>query len=354
MRTNTSKAWVNGVRLEQLDFNDPGQRTAFEELIQDMGYGMPYHSPRWLDLLETVLPQAKPSHLGVFELDALVGAFPSFQISPDGAPTVLNSLPFFGSHGGLLARPEHQGKVADLVTEHLNARGSNELASVTIVTPLESNSSWFKDRLNPDFIDDRIAQILEIPGSEEGLMEGYSRERRNNVRQARRKGVTVETGTTEKRIGWLKEQHKGRMEAIGGRRKPDAFFSWVLENATSNFVETVWAYLDGQIIGGMILFQWGSYVEYYLPAFDIEYSEYNPLPLIIHESILGSDQAQYWNFGGTREGQEGVHRFKRQFGADEVGYEYLVNVYDQTLLEKDPNEVLDAYPYWYVYPFDQA
>ena len=60
----------------------------------------------------------------------------------------------------------------------------------------------------------------------------------------------------------------------------------------------------------------------------------------------------YWNWGGTWRTQEGEYRFKRKWGAEDHSYRYFVWLRDRSILKRSPTEIVQAYPGFYVVPFD--
>ena len=63
------------------------------------------------------------------------------------------------------------------------------------------------------------------------------------------------------------------------------------------------------------------------------------------------DGYRIWNWGGTWPGQVGVYRFKRKWAAREEGYSYSTQLNDRSLLELSPAEILARYPSFFVVPF---
>ena len=60
-----------------------------------------------------------------------------------------------------------------------------------------------------------------------------------------------------------------------------------------------------------------------------------------------------WNWGGTWLSQEGVRRFKNKWAAQDVPYRYYTQVNDMSVLERTPRELLEAYPGFYLVPFNE-
>ncbi len=68
----------------------------------------------------------------------------------------------------------------------------------------------------------------------------------------------------------------------------------------------------------------------------------------MHETRNG---ARIWNWGGTRDGMEGVRHFQGKWGSRAGRYRYFVQVNDAALREASPDELVSRFPGFYVMPF---
>ena len=92
----------------------------------------------------------------------MVGALPLFIKYGKFGP-VINSLPFFGSHGGLLQNNEDDHNVSQAIHKELD-RIINELKALSctlISSPLQKNLSFYES-FNFNFHDERIGQITSL------------------------------------------------------------------------------------------------------------------------------------------------------------------------------------------------
>jgi lipid II:glycine glycyltransferase (peptidoglycan interpeptide bridge formation enzyme) len=112
---------------------------------------------------------------------------------------------------------------------------------------------------------------------------------------------------------------------------------------------------NGEIIGALLLFYYKDMVEYYTPAFKLEYSGLQPLSMLIFEGMKDAVKNAYtmWNFGGTWHSQQGVLKFKRSWGPRQSSYYYYINCYqDSDSIRSLPAETFtDEYKWFYVIPF---
>ena len=83
----------------------PADAAAYERIVRESPAGMLFHGLKWRDLLAD-FTGAEPVYLAARDGGKIAGVLPAFLKRNDRCGNVLNSLPFFGSHGGvLLARP---------------------------------------------------------------------------------------------------------------------------------------------------------------------------------------------------------------------------------------------------------
>src|SRR5262249_30675018 len=145
-----------------------------------------YQTWEYRNLLADLL-RARPVYAGAIDdSKRLAGALPLMECQgPFGK--VLNSLPFFGSYGGIIGRDQDARQA---LAEHYNAVASApEIAAATLVaSPLEPEPSIFLH----DFTDTRIGQVTYLNlGSDPraALLDSIDATARRNLRKAESSGV---------------------------------------------------------------------------------------------------------------------------------------------------------------------
>lgn len=113
--------------------------------------------------------------------------------------------------------------------------------------------------------------------------------------------------------------------------------------------------MDSAPIASLLVFCFNKTIEYFTPVIDKEHRSIQPMSLIIFDAFkdAATNGYNWWNWGGTWGSQEGVHRFKKSWGAIDKPYYYYTKIYDETLLSKTPAELLNDFPYFFVLPFDK-
>jgi len=342
-------------------------RIEYEDLVKTSNNGMLYHSIRWKCVLENVT-NAKPLYIVAKMNGEIIGALPAFMKRNKRYGNVLNSLPFYGSHGGPIVSPRLNEnnrvkvKKALLIAFKRLANENDCVLSTLITTPFETDLTVYKEVLKPDFTDSRIGQITtfreKITNVENEILYNTIEKRcRTAIRKAQKNGITVEFTEDLKSLEDLIKMHKKGILAKGGTPKPARFFKIATDGLSKNkSFKLLLARKNREIIGGLLLFYSKNIVEYYTPCFKTEFSELQPLSLLIYEAMKDSIKNGYkiWNFGGGGR-LAGVYKFKKSWGAKEYPYYYYINCYEDINYIKmaSVGTLLNEYKWFYVLPFNE-
>ena len=326
----------------------PELEPAYREYLQRAPGSLLYHSPRYGDLLKLLLG-CRAEYLIAVDGDEIVGALPlMFAEGDDGC--VCNSLPYYGSHGGIIT--ENAAARELLLDRYCEMLAQPETVAATYV---ENPFASTKTELPHTHVDRRIGQYTPLPPCDDPrtvILDNCEASTRRNVRKAERQGFQLATDASY--ICELQEIHEDNMAAIGGRAKKPLFFELVPELFRENDEFDVYAVLDGDVVtAALLVFYFGEAVEYFTPAVRQEYRSQQPLALAVITAMEDAALRGYrlWNWGGTWESQTGVYRFKRKWGALEAPYRYFTQVNDRRLLDTTPEELLARYPDFFVVPF---
>jgi CelD/BcsL family acetyltransferase involved in cellulose biosynthesis len=265
---------------------------------------------------------------------------------------VINSLPFFGSNGGVVAQSEAvRSLLWQSYAEMLEKPG---LASATVIgSPL----SKFSANVPCDLTDTRTGQVtyLDLVGDPElALMDKLDSTARRNVRKSQKSGVQVRIDNSA--LSMLAAIHCENMMAIGGRVKPKVFFELFPKHMTPGSDWNLYvATYQGVIVACLLLLYSGTTVDYYIPGTRLDDRNIQPSAALLFQAMLDAHSrgCRVWNWGGTWLSQEGVLRFKRKWGAVDQAYEYYIKVKNAALLDLDSQTLLDVYGYFYTVPFSK-
>jgi hypothetical protein len=282
-----------------------------------------------------------------FRGDEIVGILPVLACDSK-LGSVLNSLPFFGSNGGILAA-DAEAETALLSDYERLSRASETAAATWIAHPFRAQPAP-----THDCEDERIAQWTMLPdgGGRDAVLALAESSARRNFAKAERLGVTVTE--TAFALPFLEEIHRANILAIGGRPKPNSLFEELPRTMEFGRDWTLYvASLDGHPIAALLLFMAARTVEYVMPAIVESERHAQATAALLVTAMVDAAQRGYkiWNWGGTWLTQDNVYRFKRKWGASEQRYKYYVSLNDRSLLQRTPAELLAKWPLFFVVPF---
>jgi len=212
-----------------------------------------------------------------------------------------------------------------------------------------------------DLQDHRIGQVVRLPpptgsseSDREALFVNFHQKTRNAVRKAAKSGFEVVHTDQRDELDALARLHADNIASLGGVVKPPAVFHAVAASFRYDDEYRVYvARRDGQTAASLlVLFSYRT-AEYFVPATQEKYRSLQPMSLLIVEAMSEAIRrgCRLWNWGGTWESQTGVHMFKARWGSQDLPYRYHVRLLDRELLKCRREELLAAYPNFYVLPF---
>lgn len=320
----------------------------YEAFVAASPHASIYHSLRYRRLVMNVLG-CEGSYKVAIHQGEIRGVLPVMAIAgPYGR--VVNSLPFFGSYGGVLAS---SAAAADALCAAYDreATAPGVCASTWISTPTKGENAR---KPIHNFVDRRLSHVTSLADIEgNGVSAIVESSAIRNVRKAARLGVKVRIDNAE--FGLLEALHRRRMAKIRGTAKPHQFFEilpQVLRAGTDYQVFV--AEEGGTAVGALLCLYFGETVEYFVPAALPSAQSDQPLAALLMTAMTDAVQRgfRWWNWGGTWLSQTGVRRFKKKWGARESTYEYYIQVNDPVLWRCPPEELRSCYPYFFVLPFD--
>jgi hypothetical protein len=324
----------------------PSEAEEWDAFLQGTAGGLFVHSLAYRDLLVGELG-CEAEYLVARESGEIRGALP-VMATGNGGGRILNSLPYYGSHGGPIAADRRAGRA---LIEAWNERASD---TATLAATMVENP--FADSTAPGplhrFTDGRVSQYTVLPRRAADAMDWISSEARNNVRRAERRGVSAELDNEA--MGDVIRIHLATMGALGAPPKSERFFGAIGSRLHPGEDFNIWtARIDGQLAAALLVIRFNGVSEYFASGTLARFRWNNPHPALVFSALLHEirNGARIWNWGGTRYGMDGVFHFKRKWGSRERRYRYFVQVNDDSLLDATPEELLEAYPNFYVVPF---
>jgi len=325
-------------------------RQAYDELLLARDDTLLYQSSRYLSLLEELLGCRQATLLARDDGGRLLAALPLMEADgPLGV--VVNSLPFYGSNGGLIGADP---AARQALVGAYNARvAQDDVATATVVeSPLDTDrvTGW-RHELN----DERIGQFTPIDFVEnhgDALMASFHYKTRNAIRKAWKSGAVV--AVENDAMDFLAEVHELNMREIGGVPKPRGFFNLVAAHFRPDLDYRIYVTrLNSEAVAAVLVLYFNRVVEYFTPVVRKEYRESQALSAAIFRAMDDASKAgfRWWNWGGTWLSQDGVYRFKSRWGTKNLRYQYYTTVQNRSVLRAQRCEILSGYPSFFVVPF---
>lgn len=268
---------------------------------------------------------------------------------PEGR--VWNSLPYYGSHGGVLAdsapaRDALLEAYAEIVTD------DGTLASTV------SSNPFIADPGPPprhNVVDRRVSQQTPIDFNddvEQQVMAAIEGSARRNVRKAERSGIAADVDPGA--MSDLARIHRENILSIGGLAKDMRFFETVQAIFESGRDYDLWVGRhEGVVVAALLVFYFNETAEYFTPAVDHDFRPLEPMAVVLLGAMAAAARRgmKRWNWGGTWESQTGVFRFKRKWGAIAKPYCYYTQLNDRSLLAWPRDRFAEKFPHFFVLPF---
>jgi hypothetical protein len=294
--------------------------------------------------------QCKSSYLVARDDRQIYGILP--YLAADGPlGRVINSLPYYGSNGGIIASSQ---KAKMLLVDAYNALVTDSCVASSTYIPNVFYADMPFVGVAHDYVDERIGQVTFLANDgDDSLFDRIDSSSRRNIRRAIKSDVQVSIDNDA--LDFLMKVHKDNMGVIGGREKTPEFFHKIPLYFEKNSDYRVYtASLNGQMIAALLVFYFGNTVEYFTPVTVTEFRSMQPMSLILYTAMMDATELnfKYWNWGATWPSQHGVYKFKGKWDAQDYLYKYYVKLNNKKILGMKPADILSLYPNFYVIPFD--
>lgn len=336
---------------------------ALDECLKMCSEGMVYHLDAYSVFLQTVTG-GEVRVLSVRDGDEVLGFFRYFRKEDFRYGVVFNSSPWFGSHGGCVLKDGVSNDVRVSLLESFAEDIGNEkslLAACISLSPREFlHKKCYEKILGTTLFEPRVAQIVRLPEGQGDIDDSVFKVMRSKTRNLVRKSLNqkfrLEHGGSDADWKFLMETHEENMRCIQGMPKSLESFK-ALREILGDRCRLSLAF-DGDIpVAAMLNLEYGPWVEYFLPVIKQEYRSRQPLSFLIYKSMCEAVSVgrRYWNFGGTRRGQDSLHHFKAGWGAQDYEYGYVLHATAQgmELFKKDMPSMMNVFSGYYLFPGDK-
>ena len=329
--------------------------------ISDFVYSCPkslvYTNPHFTKLISNLLG-TESSWIVSRNQKRIVGVMPFVQSKPSDYGIVINSMPYFGSNGGVIQKIADINIKRKLITMFFKYSKDMGACSATIITnPFLKDHLVYESTIEGFFRDERIGQITELPSSTtDDLLALFEKPRARNIRKAEKEGIIVSYGNEKSSLEFLHRIHVENMRVLGGLSKSWDFFEKLYEYLPKDFWSVYVGTKNNQPIAALLVLFFNGTAEYFTPVIISEYRNTQALPFIIYEAMkdaLSNKGCKYWNWGGTWANQTGVYNFKKKWGALDYPYYYYTKLFREDLLFAKKEDLVECYDGFYVVPFNR-
>ena len=334
----------------KIEILDKFRYAEYEEFLLSNEHSLFYHSTRYKDFLEDLLG-CESRYLLAYENGKIVAALP-LMIKDGPLGKVVNSLPYYGSNGGVISNNTIFTQA--LFNEYNRFIASSNVSSATVV---ENPLNLLGTPPAHNMKDQRIGQLTSIGGyknHEEAIFKIIDGNRRNEIRRAQKHEVTVIEDNFQ--IDFIRSVHQNEMKKHNRKFKTDDFFSKIHKyfEPREDFKIFI-AYRENRPVAGLLMFYFNKTAEYFTPVVLEQERIHQPMSLILYHALLDAmkHNFKWFNWGGTWLTQKGVYRFKKQMGSADYPYQYYTYIKKQGILDKSPEEILELYPDFYVFNFNK-
>jgi len=318
-----------------------------EQFLASTANNLFHYSEGFAEFIVKAIPGTKIDVLEAKRGGKLTGLLPIATFHHEEYGTVLNSLPFFGSHGSPVTL-EYEDKV-ELMHKFRETAISLKLSSATIIenpfSPLDDN---LIKASGLEVVDDRVGQFTRLPTK----IEDFHVKTRNAIRKGQQLTQLVEKRNDDESWEWMQMIHEQSISALGGIPKPMGIFD-ALRMTLGRDMDLWIGSIRARPVSGLLTIKYGKTIEYFTPVVDHAYRDRQALSALIYEVMQRYSGAGFalWNWGGTWRNQQGVYRFKKRWSGEEKCYRYLNKVYDKRWEGLEIDSLVAAYPFFYLFKY---
>lgn len=348
--------------MHEIRVYEPSFAESYRSLLSVAKGATLNHSLEYKSFLEQIIPEATSHYLCLWRDSILDAVMPAMALE-NGGKIVYNSLPFFGSHGGVLLRKPDDFRGEEVLLNAFTALArSEDVLAATVVESVFRESTMLPKSFPYNYSDDRIGQVTSLPHEAPGadldevLLAMFHKDTRNAARKAAKSGLLFASESSQGALRSVFGIHAENMATIGGRPKPAGFPEAVGKNFKYGEDYKVYvAKSHNKIIAGLVVFYFQDTVEYFMPAIKAQYRSsqaISGLIMLAMREAIQERRSRLWNWGGTWRNQEGVHNFKRKWAATDIPYRYY-SLLNPSVEWDVPNSVALAsrFPNFYIAPF---
>lgn len=351
------------MRIEKLSLSSE----LLVDFLRDNNHQLIYYTPKYLEFINSISDKIEVFYYCLFDnSNQIIALMPLAKKTNKEMEVVINSLPFFGSHGGFLYNPKVKDKSIiqrQLMETILDKLKNENILSFTVIENsfLPLDEFVFFD-CGFDIIDSRLGQFKDFKelddtlSTREAILKSCHTKTRNAIRKGLSYNPKISIREDHATLKWIQFLHEKSIKALNGKFKSLRVFESLLSAFPSPKHSRIFVgEINAKKVAALIVLLHENYtVEYFTPVIDEDYKHTQLLSALIYESmcILKDEGFSLWNWGGTWESQEGVYRFKERFGSFTLPYRYFSKIFDQSIKKKTRNELTKEFNYFYTIKYN--
>ena len=236
-----------------------------------------HYSDGYFEFLKLVLPNSKFDKILLLENGEKKGFFNYVTHHNDAYGTVLNSLPFFGSHGGPIASNNFfKEKLIEKIKLNLS---EINLASCTIIeSPFYPLTNRDIQELGVSEVDYRIGQFTLLPAD----MPNFHVKTRNSIRKGQKLKMIIQKRNDHESWEWMRCVHESSILSLNGIPKSKSVFD-SLKSALNKSVDLWVGSIENKPVCGLVTISYNQTVEYFTPVVETNFRDSQALSALIYE-----------------------------------------------------------------------
>jgi hypothetical protein len=347
-------------------FLEVSDEIQYQEFISKCDSALFYHSLKYKKFLERILATSVSRYLIAVEENKIIAALPMFVLKTESG-VVVNSLPFFGSHGSVIALANTNNTIKkELLRKYLEFCESLEALSGTLISNLEDPDHNLLESIKADYQDFRTGQITFLPPLntnieiDMSIMSILHSKTRNSIRKGLKSGLVFQIDDNPKVLSEMYYLHCDNLRLLNGIPKPLEMFDAISTcfKRSEDYEIFTARTKSGQLVSGLLVFYFKDWVEYFVPVTSEQFRSMQPLSTVIYLAMKHSminKSSRRWNWGGTWPSQTDVFFFKSRWGSKEFPYKYFTKEFSRISIKDSfsSNDLLESFKYFYSIPFSE-
>jgi len=335
------RAWGRSVTISVAEFTLANTllRQRYDQLFEACPNAFIQQSTYWAETIAEFGPD-QPIFL-LAEVDGVAaGGLPLYLFEgPSG--NALISVPHPGPLGGVFVRPGLPAEAvevvyASLLTRALGAAQARQCLTLTLLTnPFEDDLPRYRRHLAPEIIYENFTQFARLPeivtADGQICLPDYGRRSNlsRNLRAARAAGFTLKVCETEADLEGLYAVHVQRHQEMEVEPFPVGLIWNIQRELVSRNKARLLLVKEGEAIAsGCIYIYHRAVLDVLRLSRDSRFAHQGPNFLNTEHSLLWGRQQgiQIYNWQSSSQREDGVYRYKQQWGAHETPYYFVTRL----------------------------